>query len=87
MTGEQSFLRQTLSLTGHFVRRSRGSSPDIFKIRQTCPACPANFGKPVITCLCNYGRVVKSISEIFQIFPNQVLVFYRQLQENAMIFF
>ncbi len=32
MTGEQRFLRQTFPLAGHFVRRSRSSSADIFKI-------------------------------------------------------
>ncbi len=48
MTCEQSFLRKTFCLAGHFVRRSRSSSPDIFQIRWTCPACPANFGRPAI---------------------------------------
>ena len=32
MTGEQSFIRHTFPLAGHFVRRSRSFSADIFKI-------------------------------------------------------
>ncbi len=31
---------------GHFVRQGQTPLPDIFKIRRTCPASPANFAYP-----------------------------------------
>ena len=37
---------------GHFVRRDETPSPDIFKIRRTCPASPANFSYSACQSVC-----------------------------------
>ncbi len=37
---------------GHFVRRDQTHSPDIFRIRRTCPASPANFAYSAYTYMC-----------------------------------
>ncbi len=69
-----SFAGHLEFFAGHLIKFNCSSSPDILKIRRTCPAWPVNFGKPETmanargapTCrhnLCYDTLVIKSTHE------------------------